>query len=200
MKTKGAKTLSAEKSKEKPPQKTVKEFIEAIADYIIKRISANSFPSLYEIYLEALRHTGKPHKVSSRIYGYFLLSQLRRLRDTLLDKAAEAISAHVDEIGDSPLYAELSSTLMRYALHELGLVQNIVTSLESIVLGEDVDNDKTELMEEFIFSAITRFLATMYVISSINTSMLEKMYKKIVEAINTFISEEMNIYLEKIAR
>jgi hypothetical protein len=200
MSTKNAKTLSIEEVKEKSPQETVREFIEAVASYIINRISSDSFPSLYEIYLEALHHTGKPRKISSRIYGYFLLSQLRRLRDTLLDRAAEAISTHVDEIGDSPLYAELSSTLMRYALHELGLVQNIMTILENIVLGEDTDDDKTELMEEFIFSAVARFLALMHAVSTIDINMLERVYKKIIEAINAFISEETSIYLEKIAR
>jgi len=174
----------------------VKEFINELADQLLAKLREGSVLSLSEIYLYALSIANPVKNVSPRIYGVFLLGQLRRLRDVLLDRAAEAISAHVDKIENDFLYAELSASIMRYAIHELNVLQTLIALLEkSLKEEEQID---TELLEEFAFTALARFMATATLLSRISTEELGKILVNVTKMLDFFISEELSIISEKL--
>ncbi len=177
-------------------QVRVEKFIENLAQLLLSRIRDNNTLSLTEVYLYAMG-TAKPlDNVPPKLYGLFLLNQLRRLRDVLLDKAAEAISSHVDRIDNDFMYAELSASIMRYAIHELNLLQTVIDYLERSLKGET--NYDTEFLEEFIFSTLARFMAVMTLVSRLSTRELEGILNKLTKVLDYYIAEELTVFREKV--
>ncbi len=177
-------------------QVRVEKFIENLAQLLLSRIRDNNTLSLTEVYLYAMG-TAKPlDNVPPKLYGLFLLNQLRRLRDVLLDKAAEAISSHVDRIDNDFMYAELSASIMRYAIHELNLLQTVIDYLERSLKGET--NYDTEFLEEFIFSTLARFMAIMTLVSRLSTRELEGILNKLTKVLDYYIAEELTVFREKV--
>ena len=177
-------------------QAHVEKFIEKLAQLLLSRIRDDHVLSLTEVYLYAMATTKPPNNMPPKLYGLFLLNQLRRLRDVLLDKAAEAISSHVDRIDNDFMYAELSASIMRYAIHELNLLQAIIDYLEKSLKG-DTSYD-TEFLEEFIFSTLARFMAIMTLVSRLNTRELEKILNKLTKMLDYYIAEELTVFREKV--
>jgi len=174
----------------------VEKFIENLAKLLLSKIRDNNVLSLTEVYLYATG-TAKPlDNVPPKLYGLFLLNQLRRLRDVLLDKAAEAISSHVDRIDNDFIYAELSASIMRYAIHELNLLQTIIDYLEKSLKEEN--SYDTEFLEEFVFSTLARFMAVMALISRLDPRELEKILNKLTKILDYYIAEELTVFREKV--
>ena len=177
-------------------QARVEKFIENLAQLLLSRIRDNNTLSLTEVYLYAMSNAKPLDNVPPKLYGLFLLNQLRRLRDVLLDKAAEAISSHVDRIDNDLMYAELSASIMRYAIHELNLLQTVIDYLERSLKGET--SYDTEFLEEFIFSTLARFMAVMTLVSRLSTRELEEILNKLTKILDYYIAEELTVFREKV--
>ena len=174
----------------------VEKFIENLAQLLLSRIRNNNALSLTEVYLYAIG-TAKPiDNIPPKLYGLFLINQLRRLRDVLLDKAAEAISSHVDRIDNDFMYAELSASIMRYAIHELNLLQTVIDYLEKSLKGET--SYDMEFLEEFIFSTLARFMAVMTLVSRLSTRELKEILNKLTKILDYYIAEELTVFREKV--
>jgi len=195
----GAKTetVRVEKDEETNTKLLVEKFLNGLSQLILLKLREDSVLTLHEAYLYAVSMVEPLKGVSSKVYGVFLLNQLRRLRDVILDKAAEAISAHVDHIDSDVVYAELSASIMRYAIHELNLIQTLIDTLEHELKDEE-ENVDTELLEEFIFAAVARFLAIMRLVSNLRTERLGKYLRSLTKTLDVFISEELSILRERI--
>ncbi len=176
----------------------VERFINSLSQLLLLRIKENNILSLTETYLYAIG-TAKPlESIPPKLYGFFLLGQLKRLRDVLLDKAAEAISAHVDRIDNDFMYAELSASIMRYTIHELNLLQTVIDYIEKSLKGEN--SHDTEFLEEFIFSALARFMAVMTLVTKLSTRELERVLNRLIRILDYYISEELTVFREKVLK
>lgn len=172
----------------------VQGFIERLALQVKRDLEAGT-PQLtlaktVEAAISYAREHGACGRPSRQPYHAYLMSQFNALNRLILDKSMEALSAHLERLGDD-VYSAFSILLTRYAMHEIRLIDYAASMLRSTLeQGVDALEAVISILEPLVFAAAARYLAAMYAISSLPSEEVLRLAASLERIIAAYMDEE----------
>jgi len=172
----------------------VREFIKTLASRVKHDIESGKphliLVDVVKLASEFIEKHGSCNTPQGSAYLVFLSGQLDSLNKIVFDKSMEAMSAHLENIAEE-VYSILSIMLTRYALHEINLINNVAAILRSEMRPNSERAIRLlSIVEPFIFAAIARYLAIVYLVSVTPSEHLPHMTVSLERVVSGYMTEE----------